>query len=161
MKRTNTANTGFALGWVTCKLGALSFYSSSVQVNRFVLRNQPKRKAKKSYHPFLKNRPPIKKMNKNGLDIQTLSSKRTNFQTDPVLLFSQMTEKKGKYLSSDFLKFLLAGPQLVHMVLSDTQANPSQNPKSHFLYQRSDKNNKFTSLTRHGKNKCKENNLEN
>ena len=40
-------NTGFASGGVTCKLGALCFYSSSVQVDSFVLRNPPERKARK------------------------------------------------------------------------------------------------------------------
>jgi len=42
-----TANTGFASGGVTCKLGALCFYSSSVLADSFVLRNPPERKARK------------------------------------------------------------------------------------------------------------------
>jgi len=46
-KESRTANTGFASGGVTCKLGALCFYSSSVQVDSFVLRNPPERKARK------------------------------------------------------------------------------------------------------------------
>ncbi len=46
----NTAgNTGFASGGVTCNLGALCYYSSSVQVDSFVLRNPPERKARKRY----------------------------------------------------------------------------------------------------------------
>ena len=46
----NTAgNTGFASGGVTCKFGALCYYSSSVQVDSFVLRNPPERKARKRY----------------------------------------------------------------------------------------------------------------
>ena len=48
--RTNSmaaANTGFASGGVTCKIGALCFYSSSVLVDSFVLRNPPERKARK------------------------------------------------------------------------------------------------------------------
>jgi hypothetical protein len=40
-------NTGFASGGVTCKLGALCFYASSVQVDSLVLRNPPERKARK------------------------------------------------------------------------------------------------------------------
>jgi len=52
-----TANSGFASGGVTCKLGALCFYSSSVQVDSFVLastsfstsRNPPERKARKRW----------------------------------------------------------------------------------------------------------------
>ena len=46
-KEARTDNTGFASGGVTCKLGALCFYSSSVQVESFVLRNPPERKARK------------------------------------------------------------------------------------------------------------------
>jgi len=49
MKENTTANTGFASGGVTCKLEALCFYSSSVLVDSFVLRNPPERKARKRY----------------------------------------------------------------------------------------------------------------
>ena len=44
--RKTAANTGFASGGVTCKLAALCFYSSSVQVDSFVLQNPPERKAR-------------------------------------------------------------------------------------------------------------------
>ncbi len=44
--RKATANTGFASGGLTCKLGDLCFYSSSVLVDSFVLRNPPERKAR-------------------------------------------------------------------------------------------------------------------
>ena len=47
--RTTAHNTGFASGGVTCKLGALCIYSSTVQVDSFVLRNPPERKARKRY----------------------------------------------------------------------------------------------------------------
>ena len=69
-------------------------------------------------------------MTKNRLDIQTISTKRTDFQTDRVLLLSQVTEKKEKAHASHFLKFLLADPHCTHLVLPDTQADPSQNQKS-------------------------------
>ncbi len=52
--KSTTANTGFASGGVTCKLGALCFYSSSVLVDSFVLRNPPERKAPKRYTQFKK-----------------------------------------------------------------------------------------------------------
>jgi hypothetical protein len=42
-------NTGFASGGVTCKLGALCFYSRSVLVDSFVLLNPPERKARNRY----------------------------------------------------------------------------------------------------------------
>jgi len=41
MKKLAAYNTGFASGGVTCKLGALCFYSSVVLVDSFVLRNPP------------------------------------------------------------------------------------------------------------------------
>jgi len=44
LTKTPAANTGFASGGVTCKLGALCFYSSSVLVDSLVLRNLPERK---------------------------------------------------------------------------------------------------------------------
>ena len=46
-KKARTANIGFTSGGVTCKLGALCFYSSVVLVDSFVLRNPPERKAEK------------------------------------------------------------------------------------------------------------------
>jgi hypothetical protein len=72
-------------------------------------------------------------MTNNGLDIQTISTKQTDFQTDRVLLLGQVTEKSEKANLSHFLKFLLASRTLAHLVLPDTQAIPSQNQKSHFL----------------------------
>ena len=52
LERTPAHNKGFASGGVTCKLGALCFYSSSVLVDSFVLRNPPERKARKRYGAF-------------------------------------------------------------------------------------------------------------
>jgi hypothetical protein len=49
MNKKSAANTGFASGGVTCKLGALCFYSSSVVVESFALRNPPERKALKRW----------------------------------------------------------------------------------------------------------------
>lgn len=69
-------------------------------------------------------------MTENGLDIQTISTKRTDKQTDPVLLLGQVTEKKEKAYPSHFLKFLFADPHCTHLVLPDTQTNPLQNQKS-------------------------------
>ena len=45
-KEARTANTGFVSVGVTCKLGTLSFYTNSVPVDSFVLRNPPERKAR-------------------------------------------------------------------------------------------------------------------
>jgi hypothetical protein len=47
-------------------------------------------------------------MAENGLDIQTISTKRTDQPADRVLLLGQVTEKKEKANPSHFLKFLLA-----------------------------------------------------
>lgn len=47
-------------------------------------------------------------MTKNRLDIQTISTKRTDFQTDRFLLLGRVIQKKEKALLSHFLKFLLA-----------------------------------------------------
>ena len=47
-------------------------------------------------------------MTENGHDIQTISTKRTDLQTDRVLLLGQWTEGKEKTRPSHFLKFLIA-----------------------------------------------------
>ena len=72
-------------------------------------------------------------MTENGLDIQTISTKWTDKQTDRVLLLGQVTEKKEKANPSHFLKFLLAHPQVAHLALPHPQSNTSQNQKSHFF----------------------------
>ena len=69
-------------------------------------------------------------MTENGLNIQTISTKRTDFQTDRVLLLGQVTEGKEKADPSHFLKFLLANPHCTHLVLPHPQDDPSQNQKS-------------------------------
>jgi hypothetical protein len=69
-------------------------------------------------------------MTEIGINIQTISTKQTDFQTDHVSLFGQVTEKKEKAHPSLFLKFLFANPHSTHLVLPDTQADPSQNQKS-------------------------------
>ncbi|MEZ5047852.1 MAG: hypothetical protein R2831_12780 [Chitinophagaceae bacterium] len=69
-------------------------------------------------------------MTKNGLDIQTISTMRTDFQADRVLLLGQVTEKKEKAHPSHFLKFLLASRTNGTLVFAPTaQANPSAKAK--------------------------------
>ena len=46
------ANTGFASGGVTYKIGALCIYSSVVPADSFVLRNPPERKARKRWQQY-------------------------------------------------------------------------------------------------------------
>jgi hypothetical protein len=48
-QESRTDNTGFASGGETCKLGALCFYSSSMQADSFVLLSPPERKARNRY----------------------------------------------------------------------------------------------------------------
>lgn len=72
-------------------------------------------------------------MTKNGLDIQTISTKRKDFQADRVLLLEQVTEKKEKANPSHFLKLLLASHTLAHLVLPQrTIPTLLQNQKSQF-----------------------------
>ncbi|QCR22350.1 hypothetical protein C1N53_08370 [Pontibacter sp. SGAir0037] len=47
-------------------------------------------------------------MTENGLNIQTISIKRTDKQADRVLLLGQVIKGIGKANTSHFLKFLLA-----------------------------------------------------
>lgn len=78
-------------------------------------------------------------MTKNGLDIST---KWTDFQIDRVLLLRQVTEGNEKADPSHFLKFLLADPHCTHLVLPNTQADPSQNQKS-AIFANATNNNKI------------------
>ena len=55
-ERKTPYNTGFASGGLTCKLGALCFYSSSVIIDSFVLRNPPERKARNRYAQVDRNK---------------------------------------------------------------------------------------------------------
>ncbi|HPE56520.1 MAG TPA: hypothetical protein PK904_08985 [Bacteroidales bacterium] len=73
-------------------------------------------------------------MTENGLDIQTISTKRTDKQADRVLLLGQVTEKKEKANPSHFLKFLFARRTSGTFGFAPTRkADPSQNQKSHFF----------------------------
>jgi hypothetical protein len=70
-------------------------------------------------------------MTNNGLDIQIISTKRSDKQADRVLLLGQVTEKKEKANPSHFLKFLISSSTLAHLVLPQpAKATPQQNQKS-------------------------------
>jgi hypothetical protein len=72
-------------------------------------------------------------MTKNGIYIQTISTKRTDKQSDRVLLLGQVVEKKENANPSHFLKYLLASRTLVHLVLpQNTKPTLQQNQKSQF-----------------------------
>lgn len=78
----------------------------------------------------MQDRRHIKTMTKNRLDIQTILTKRTDFQTDRVLVLGLVTETEEKVHPSHLLKFLLANPHCTILVLPYPQADTSQNQKS-------------------------------
>ena len=87
-------------------------------------------------------------MTENGLDIQTISTKRTDFQADRVLLFEQVTEKIEKTDPSHFLKFLLASRTNGTFGFAPTHlANASQNQKSRFFTHLQKDSELYTQLT--------------
>ena len=71
-------------------------------------------------------------MTKNGLDIQTISTKRTDFQADHVLLLGQATENKEKANPSHFLKFLLASSTNGTLGFARHTSQPFAKPKEPF-----------------------------
>jgi hypothetical protein len=75
-------------------------------------------------------------MTKNGHDIQTISTKRTDFQTDRVLLFGQVTQKKEKAHPSHFLKFLFADRTNGTFGFARNTNRPFAKPKEPFFSQR-------------------------
>lgn len=78
-------------------------------------------------------------MTKNGLDIQTISTMRTDFQADRVLLLGQVTEKKEKAHPSHFLKFLLASRTNGTFGFAQHTKPRFAKPKEPFFYQRTNK----------------------
>ena len=72
-------------------------------------------------------------MTKNGIDIQTNSTKLTDFQADGVLLFRQVTEKEEKAHLSHFLKFLLTSRTSGTLGFAGHTSRPFAKPKEPFL----------------------------
>jgi len=109
--------------------------STAVILLNFCAKNLPHRQGPKPLAPTqLHDRLHSKTMIENGLDIQTISTKRTDFQTDHVLLFQNVAEKKEKANPSHFLKFLLASCTNGTFGFAPThEANASQNQKSRFF----------------------------
>jgi len=85
-------------------------------------------------------------MTKNGLDIQTISTKRTEFQTDRVLLLGQVTEKQEKATPSHFLKFLLASRTNGTFGFARHTSQRFAKPKEPFFCHRTDNNDDINSL---------------
>jgi hypothetical protein len=85
-------------------------------------------------------------MTKNGLDIQTISTKRTDFQTDRVLLLGQLTEKEEKADPSHFLKFLLASRTNGTFGFARHTSQRFAKPKEPFFCHRTDNNDDINSL---------------
>ena len=85
-------------------------------------------------------------MTKNGHDIQTISTNRTDFQTDRVLLFGQVTVKQEKATPSHFLKFLFASRTNGTFGFARHTSQPSAKPKEPFFCHRTDNNDDINSL---------------
>jgi hypothetical protein len=71
-------------------------------------------------------------MTKNGLDIQTISTKRTDKQADRILLCRQVTIGKEKADPSHFLKFLLANRTNGTFGFARNTSQPFAKPKEPF-----------------------------
>jgi len=78
-------------------------------------------------------------MTKNRLDIQTISTKRTDLETDPGLLLGQMTENKEKAKPSHFLNFLFASRTNGTFGFARHTSQPFAKPKEPFFSQRTGK----------------------
>jgi len=85
-------------------------------------------------------------MTKNGLDIQNISTKRTDFQTDRVLLLGQVTEKEEKAHPSHFLKFLLASRTNGTFGFARHTSQRFAKPKEPFFCHRTEINDDINSL---------------
>jgi hypothetical protein len=85
-------------------------------------------------------------MTKNGLDIQNISTKRTDFQTDRVLLLGQVTKKQEKATPSHFLKFLFASRTNGTFGFARHTSQRFAKPKEPFFCHRTDNNYDINSL---------------
>jgi hypothetical protein len=85
-------------------------------------------------------------MTENGLDIQTISTKRTDFQTDRVLLLGQVTQKEEKAHPSHFLKFLFASRTNGTFGFARHTSQRFAKPKEPFFCHRTDNNDDINSL---------------
>jgi len=85
-------------------------------------------------------------MTENGLDIQTISTKRTDFQADRVLLLGQVTEKKEKANPSHLLKFLLASRTNGTFGFARHTSPRFAKPKEPFFCPRTDNNDDIHNL---------------
>ena len=74
-------------------------------------------------------------MTKNGLDIQTISTKRTDLQTDYVLLLLQVTEKQEKTKSFAFFKISFSQPHKRHIWFFPTHMPTLRKTKGAVLLQ--------------------------
>jgi hypothetical protein len=72
-------------------------------------------------------------MTKNGLDIQTISIKWTDFQTDRVMHLGELTEKEEKAHPSHFLKFLIASRTNGTFGFARHTSRPFAKPKEPFF----------------------------
>jgi hypothetical protein len=72
-------------------------------------------------------------MTKNGLDIQTISIKWTDFQTDRVMHLGKLTEKEEKAHPSHFLKFLLTSRTNGTFGFARHTSRPFAKPKEPFF----------------------------
>jgi hypothetical protein len=72
-------------------------------------------------------------MTKNGIDIQTISTKWTDIQADRVWLLEQEAERKEKADPSHFLKFLLASRTNGTFGFARHTSRPFAKPKEPFF----------------------------
>ncbi len=82
---------------------------------------------------MLKRQTHSKTMTENGIDIQTVSTNWTYFQTDCVLGFGQVKQRKEKAYPSHFLKFLLASRTNGTIGFARHTNQPFAKPKEPFL----------------------------
>jgi hypothetical protein len=102
--------------------------------------------------PMQKDRRHRKTMTKNGLDIQTIATKRTDIQTDRILLLGQVTEKQVKADLSHFLKFLFTSLTNGTFGFARHKSQSFAKPKEPFFCNRTDNNDDIHTMKHKTKN---------
>ena len=73
-------------------------------------------------------------MIKNGLDLQTILTKPTDYLADCFLLLGQVTEKKEKANPSHFIEFLLSNRTNGTLGFAQYTSRPFAKPKEPFSF---------------------------
>jgi hypothetical protein len=94
LTKTPATNTGFASGGVTCELGALCFYSSSVLVDSFVLRNPPLNAKRRNRYAACLNEIPEFRKSRQQIKTKLIIGQQNKLTINKIITFENQLKTK-------------------------------------------------------------------